>query len=144
MAAIAAVLARYEEGTITAVTHPVAGIPGEIKWLPSVLEVREACERAELPKRNQRAREKRIADQMETRRLEDEAKAHRPTYDELKAKYGPDWGISNATKKRGPPAPAPTLEQLRHHYQHYDLAFKPKNQGELEEHIDNGFSPGTV
>lgn len=137
VAAIAAVLARYPEEIITAVTHPVSGIAVEVKWLPSVLEVKEACERAILPIRNQAAREKRIAEQMEARRLEDEAKAAKPSYDTLKAKYGPDWGLVNPDRANRPPqAPAPTIEQLRHHYQHYDLAFKPK---ELDEHIERGF-----
>lgn len=144
VAAITAVLSRYPVDVITAVTHPVTGLPIEVKWLPSVLEVREACERAMLPIRSQVAREKRIAEQIETRRREDEARAERPSFNDLKTKYGPDWGLSSAPKATGPAPTAPTVEQLRHHYQHYDLAFKAKNHGELEDHIDRGFSPATV
>lgn len=144
VAAVTAVLARYPREVITAVTHPVSGIVVEVKWLPSVLEVREACERAFLPMRNHEARQRRIAEQMEARRLEDEANTAKPTYEELRSKYGPDWGISNPTKAKGTPAPAPSIDQLRHHYQHYNLAFKPKNQTDLENHIDSGRSPGSV
>lgn len=142
VAAVAATLARYPEEIITLVTHPTEGtIVGHIQWLPSVMEVREACERALLPVRSHEARQKRIAEQMESRRREDEAKAKAPTYEELKAKYGENWGLENPDhKKRPPPKPAPTIDQLRYHYQHYDLEFKPKA---LEEQIDRGFSPST-
>ena len=146
VAVITATLARYPEEVITTVTHPTAGpIIGHIQWLPSAMEVREACEREMLPIANRLAREKRIAEQMEARRLEDEANARKPTYEELKAKYGPTFGIENPDhKKRPPPVPAPTIEQLRHHYQHYDLQFKPKKHEELEQHIERGFSPGSI
>lgn len=127
VAAITAVLSRYSMPTITAVTHPVSGLPVEVKWLPSVSEVREACERAELPIRNQEAREKRIAAQMAERRQQDQEADNRPTYEYLKAKYMPNFGITDATVKTGKtPEPAPTVDQLRHHYQHYGLSWKPK------------------
>ena len=143
--AVAATLARYPDQVIYDVTDPTLGLPVQITWMPSVKEVFDACERALLPIRNQIEREKRIAEQLEARRLEDEAKAVKPTYEQLKAKYGPDWGIQNPDhKKRPPPDPAPTMDQLRHHYQHYDLEFKPKNHVDLEQHIERGFSPGSV
>lgn len=144
VAAITAVLSRFEKDVITAVTHPVSGLPGQIDWLPKVTEVKKACELAELPMRNQREREKRIAEQLEARRLEEEAKAKKPTYEEMKAKYGEDFGIKNPDRKRRAPVPAPTIDQLRHHYQHYGLQFKPKNHQELEDHIERGFSPGSI
>ena len=142
--AVASTLARYPDQVIYDVTDPRSGLPAQLTWMPSIKEVFDACERALAPIRDQIEREKRIAEQMEARRLEDEARATKPTYDQLKAKYGPDWGISNATKAKGPPTPAPTTDQLRHHYQHYDLEFKPKNHAYLEEHIERGFSPGSV
>ncbi len=132
VAAITATLARYPEEVITAVTHPSSGIIVEVKWLPSVMEVREACEREMLPIKTKLAREQRIAEQMEARRIEDEQKPTKPSYDDLKAKYGSDWGITVAEQKRGPPAPAPSIEQLRHHYQHYDLSFRPKAEGNVQ------------
>lgn len=129
---------------ITNVTHPALGLPTKKKWLPTVQEVYEACAELAEPIKQREMREKRIAEQMAARKTEDEANAKKPSYEELKAKYGPDWGISNATKSKGPPTPAPTADQLRHHYQHYDLGFKPKNQAELENHIDRGFSPASA
>lgn len=145
MAAVTAVLARYPKEVITAVTHPVTGIVVEIKWLPSVMEVREACERSMRPIRNALEHERLIAAQFEERRREDEAKAHRPTREELEAKYGKDWGLTSLSpQKEAVRVSAPPVDQLRHHYQHYDMGFKPKNHRDLEEHIDRGFSPGTT
>lgn len=43
-AAIAATLADYEPEIIQYVTDPRTGLPSKLKWLPTVAEVREACE----------------------------------------------------------------------------------------------------
>lgn len=43
-AAIAATLAEFPAEVIEWVTDPRTGIPARSKWLPSVAEVREACE----------------------------------------------------------------------------------------------------
>jgi hypothetical protein len=142
VAAVTAVLARYPEEVITSVTHPVTGLPSKKSWLPTVKEVSEACAETNEPIAQNALRLQRIKEQLEMR--ERAANGERPTLEQLKAKYGPDWGISNATKAKGPPIPAPTADQLRHHYQHYDLEFKPKNHADLEKHIERGFSPGSV
>lgn len=144
VAAITAVLARYPEEIITQVTHPVSGLPGNGKgWLPTVKEVVDACNEAHEPILQNELRLKRIKDQLEQRERED--KGVRPTMEQLKAKYGPNWGIEDprASAKRES-VPAPTIDQLRHHYQHYDLAFRPKNQDDLEQQIDRGISPASV
>jgi hypothetical protein len=51
----------------------------------------------------------------------------RPTYAEMKAKYGENWGIEDTETAKRVTKPAPTIDQLRHHYAHYNLAFKPKD-----------------
>jgi hypothetical protein len=142
VAAITAVLARFPEDIITQVTHPVTGLPHVKSWLPTVKEVTDACVAANESNVEEQARLKRIKDQLEAR--EREAKGVRPTMEQLKAKYGPNWGIEDPQKVTRDPTPAPTIDQLRHHYQHYDLAFKPKNQDDLEEQIDRGISPASV
>jgi hypothetical protein len=143
--AVAATLARYPDQVIYDVTDPTSGIPKQITWMPSIKEIYDTCERAMAPIRYRIEHEKRVAEQMELRRLEDEARAKAPSYDQLKEKYGADWGIKNPDhKKRSPAAPAPTAEQLRHHYQHYDLQFRPKRQDELEQQIDRGIGPSTA
>jgi hypothetical protein len=145
VAAIAATLARYSEQIITDVTHPCTGLPSQKSWLPTVKEVFDACETEDNKNRQQLARESRIRDQIAAREEDDRLKAQKLTYEELRAKYGDNWGIENPDiAKRSPPDPAPNSDQLRHHYQHYGLAFKPKHQEDLEDHIERGFSPGSV
>jgi hypothetical protein len=48
-------------------------------------------------------------------RLEGPKPEPRPTYEELKAKYGPNWGITNPDKKIGG-FPHVTLDQVREKY----------------------------
>jgi hypothetical protein len=44
-AAIAATLADYPAEVVEYVTDPRTGLPSKLKWLPTVAEVREACEK---------------------------------------------------------------------------------------------------
>jgi hypothetical protein len=104
--------------------------------------VADACNEAHEPILQNELRLKRIKEQLEMR--EREERGERPTMAQLKEKYGPNWGIGEPEAAKREVKSAPTIEQLRHHYQHYDLAFKPKNQDELEQHIDGGFSPASV
>src|SRR5690349_15537233 len=46
--AIAATLARYPDQVIYEVTDPRTGIPSKISWMPTIKDVREACEQATL------------------------------------------------------------------------------------------------
>jgi hypothetical protein len=126
VAAITTILARYPEEVITRVTHPATGLPSKKGWLPTVKEVRDACEGEFESAREEHFRLKRIKEQLEMReRME---KGERPTMAQLKAKYGENWGIGEPEKPVEAKAQAPTIEQLRHHYAHYNLAFKPKDE----------------
>lgn len=142
VAAITAILARYPQDVMTAVTHPVTGLPSKKNWLPTVKEVVDACDEAHAPILQNELRLKRIKEQIEMR--EREERGERPTLTQLKDRYGSNWGIGEPEKPVDRTAQAPTIDQLRHHYQHYDLAFKPKNQDELEQQIDRGISPASV
>lgn len=42
--AIIAVLCDYPENVVRVVTNPARGLPATLKWLPSIAEVRDACE----------------------------------------------------------------------------------------------------
>jgi len=42
--AVVAVLSRYPEEVMCAVSDPSGGLPGRLQWLPSVKEVRDACQ----------------------------------------------------------------------------------------------------
>jgi hypothetical protein len=127
VAAITAVLAKYPREVITSVTHPVTGLPSKKGWLPTVKEVNDACSEAFTPIAENEARLRRIKEQVEMRERAD--RGERPTMEQMKAKYGPNWGIGEPERPVEPKAAAPTIEQLKHHYEHYDLAFKPKQTG---------------
>lgn len=134
VAAIAAMLAHYPEQIITDVTHPVSGLPSQKSWLPTVKEVRDACEDQVEHDRNIRARQQRINEQLANRARDDAEAAQRderPSYDALKEKYGEGWGIhqphTNAGFKTGQARP---VSELRAHYAKHDLQFKPKQAAE--------------
>lgn len=94
--AAAAVLADYPEPVIRVVTDPRTGLPGRCKWPPNIAEIREACEREFAPIARENERRRRAE---ETRRLLGEPEAprgRRLSLDELRAKYGPNWGINPA------------------------------------------------
>lgn len=52
------------------------------------------------------------------------------TLKDLKAKYGPNWGLESVDPKKKPPVPAPTIEELAEHYRKYDLGWKLKREAE--------------
>lgn len=64
---IAIVLSAYPQDVVRRVTDPLTGIQSRTQWLPTVNEVREACEREMLPIRNRLASEARIAEQFRER-----------------------------------------------------------------------------
>lgn len=145
VAAITAILARYPEEIITSVTHPATGLPQQKNWLPTIKEVADACAAALAPILERQTREKQLAEQIAARHADDSIE--RPTRGTLEARYGKDWGMTSLSpeKPKDSKPQSMTPEQLRHHYQHYDLGFKPKDgTEELSEHLDRGFGPSTA
>lgn len=55
--AIIAVLCRYPENVVKVVTNPTRGLPATLKWLPSIAEVRDACDREMEPILRERQRQ---------------------------------------------------------------------------------------
>jgi hypothetical protein len=60
--AIAAMLTDYPEAIVRDVTDPVRGIPSETNWLPTLYELRAACDRRMKPIREAAAKAEREAD----------------------------------------------------------------------------------
>lgn len=110
------------------VTHPATGLPSKKSWLPTIKEVADACADAAIPIIERAKREKQLAEQFAARRFDDAIE--RPGREELEAKHGPNWGLTSLSpgKPKDMKPQSMTLEQLRHHYQHYDLEFRPKNE----------------
>lgn len=125
VAAVTAILARYPEEVITAVTHPASGLPSKKSWLPTVKELCDACDEAVEPMVQNEARLKRIKEQMEMReRLDSGVK---PTLAQLQEKYGKGWGIVAPDERPKSNFKAPSAADLAAHYREFDLEFRPKN-----------------
>ena len=105
-----AVLARFPENIITEVTHPVSGLPSKNSWLPTVKEVRDACETALAPILQNEARLKRIKEQMEARERED--RGEKPTLEQLKERFGDNWGFASTTPKKESEFKAPSWQSI--------------------------------
>lgn len=127
VAAVTAILARYPEEVITAVTHPATGLPAKTSWLPTIKEVTDACNAAVEPIKQNEARQKRINEQLEMRVRAELGVGERPTLEQMQAKHGKDWGLNLFDEKPKDLKPqAMTPEQLAHHYKHHGLAWAPK------------------
>ena len=116
VAAITAILARYPEEAITAVTHPATGLPSKKSWLPTVKEVFDACEDSVEFARQHEARLKRIREQLEMReRME---RGEHPTMEQLKEKYGENWGLDTkeSAKIGAFNLPTPTWDEIVENY----------------------------
>ena len=87
---VVSVLAEYPVDVIHAVCDPRYGIASKLKWLPTIAELKEACEIAMAPFYREAARQKRIADRA---KHADIPRLNRPTYEELIAKHGKNFGI---------------------------------------------------
>jgi hypothetical protein len=81
VSAISAVLAKYPEDVITAVTDPAGGLPIKQDFLPTVREVYLACEEIVSPRREASAREERVKRQISERSQPREAKPRPKTED---------------------------------------------------------------
>lgn len=69
IAAVVSILNRYPLEVIAEVTEPATGLPGKLKWLPSIAEIREECEILAARIRRKIEREEQIREQF---RLRDE------------------------------------------------------------------------
>jgi len=126
MASLGMVLEQYPSDIVEYITDPRTGVQRHKTFPPSIAEIVSACEeRASYLQRMDRyANWGKNNDQPA---LLEAPRETRPTYAELKAKYGENWGLGDPEKPVERKSQAPTIDQLRHHYQHHDLAFKPKN-----------------
>lgn len=88
-------LEQYPSEVIVYISDPRTGVQRRCKWPPTISEIVEACD-------------KRIAELNQAERFRNWGKngppliegpqAEKPTLEELKAKYGPNWGIGEVPK----------------------------------------------
>lgn len=93
MTSIAAVLARYPEAVVIEVTDPRTGLASQADWLPTVREVSEACEKLAQRAAAATKSDAAIAETLK-RRLDEPVRAERPTTEQLKEKYGENFGLN--------------------------------------------------
>lgn len=96
--AVIAVLMRYPDSVVMAVTEPATGLPSKLKWLPAIAEIREACDEAMEPILRERQRRRDLEAQRQLRLAG--PTEPRPTLEEIEAKLGRKLGF-----KRIPAAP---------------------------------------
>ncbi len=105
--ALAATLAEYPRMVAVKCCDPVHGVSRETRFLPTVADVVAFCERETAGMRGPVEREDRdarilreMAERAEAEAQLQAERAARPTIDEMKAKHGPNWGLT-------PSEPAP-------------------------------------
>lgn len=98
--ALAAVLCDYPKSVAARCADPLRGVARETRFMPTVADLVAWCERETQAMRTPVEREDRdgrILREMAERRDDGEywqrARLERPTFDDLKAKYGPTWGL---------------------------------------------------
>lgn len=99
VAALVTILCSYPEGVVLSVTDPRTGVPGDSKWLPTIADVRHACEIQMKPIRDEAERNRRRQESEHILQQQDADRSKRKTFAELAALY-PD--IVGTTVKRAP------------------------------------------
>ena len=88
------------------------------KFPPRLAEIKEAADAIMTEKAQRQARESRLPEQLAARSEAEAPKGDRPSYAELKAKYGPTFGIDTGNDRKAVEKPfqAPTADELRAYY----------------------------
>lgn len=125
LTSLGAVLEQYPNEVIVYVTDPRTGIQRGQKFPPTIAEIVAACDgRVSDLRRQDRFRNWGKPD--EETPLLDGPREKRMTLEEMKARYGENWGMTSLNEPDRPAKRAPTKEELVAHYRDYDLEFRPK------------------
>jgi hypothetical protein len=125
MISLGMVLEQYPNHVVIYVTDPRTGVQRHLKWPPTISEVVEACDNrvAELD------RNKRYANWGSSEAaLLGPPREQRPTLEEMKAKYGDNWGLTPREPDKRKKFSAPTPDDLKAHYSEFGLEFSPKGE----------------
>lgn len=90
----------YPPAAVRFVVDPVTGLPGRSEWLPTMRATREALEAWEAEQNRSRefeARQQAAVQQIAERKAWQEQQKIKPTLDQLKAKYGENWGLQTTS-----------------------------------------------
>jgi hypothetical protein len=121
--AVARILSKYSLDVVLFVCDPYTGLPGKSSFMPSIAEIRAACEaRASYLAKIDRLKSRARSLEPTNDQLLKELEKPRPTMDELHAKYGgPTWGIDQDVRKSTRGSNGMTLEQVLEHYKTHHL-----------------------
>lgn len=120
--ALAAILVTYPRVVAQLSADPLRGVPRECKFLPTPADVIAWCERETAALRRPVDAEDRYskhrAEAQQRRQDEEllvEQRKQRPTLDELRAKHGPNWGITQPDRRPVIPwdQQAPSWDQIQ-------------------------------
>lgn len=99
-AAAIAVFSEYDLGVVDYITDPRTGLPSRLNWLPTIKEIRDACDAKAQVDRASDMRDMRTRQQLAERdafEAEQRNRPQRPSYSELRGKHdgqnGEPWGI---------------------------------------------------
>lgn len=99
VAGVAAVLSDYPASVVQSVVDPRNGLPSACNWLPTIAEVKKACEARMEPIRRAEARER----AWKGLPAPGQPREERPTLEEIKEKLGENYGLKGGPlKKRDP------------------------------------------
>lgn len=110
LAGVVELFENYPGDVVYRAVSPTFGIPAKFKFIPRIAEIKEFLEELMQPVYRQQQRERISAEN--ARPLPAPVnRSRRLSYDELKAKYGEDWGITHERKK--PKWQPPSAEELK-------------------------------
>jgi hypothetical protein len=84
---------NYPPEVVQYVVDPVTGLSGRVEWLPPLAKVKQALDERAFYLAQIAEREERISDQLAERKRAEIDRKVRPTFEELQAKHGPNWGL---------------------------------------------------
>jgi hypothetical protein len=113
MASLGAVLEQYQNEVIVYVTDPRTGVQRGCKWPPTIAEIVSACD-THAAHLSSRERFSKWGSGNEI--VDNSHEENKPTYEELKEKYGENFGLSPHEERRKP-APAPSWDEIIAMYQ---------------------------
>jgi len=116
------VFEQYPDHVVDYVTNPRTGIQRTSKFPPTISEIVAACDARVADIK----RKERFQNWGNNEPLIEGPKQEKPTLEELKEKYGPNWGIVRDEPKK-PIVRAPDMEEIRRHYQNFDLGFQRRD-----------------
>jgi hypothetical protein len=123
---MAKVFMCYPRQIVLIVCDPTTGVPAVQDWLPSIAQVKAACD-TEIAYLHRVARYRNWGNRATLELAKDEPV--KPTMQQLKAKFGPNWGIKTADEENRPESrSAMSKEQLQEHYSKYNLGKKIREE----------------